>query len=624
MLIYSATRAEFAEDIQKDQVTRLIQEDYTAKIGNRPPEAEINAWTNSLNQMESVLTLGEIEPDAGIAIEFQIPLTSKRVDFILSGRNQKEQETVVIVELKQWQAANKTTKPGIVKTILGGAPVEVTHPSYQAWTYAAFIKEYNLEVQTSGIQLKPCAYLHNCLRGDEISSTFYEDEIRRAPLFLRQDDNSLAQFLNQQIRSGDDSEILQRIENSELRPSKHLIEYLTSLLKGNDEFTLIDEQKLVYETALELANRASDGPKQVMLVHGGPGTGKSVLAVNLLAKLTSQEKMAQYVTRNTTPRDVYQAKLTGSFRRTEIGNLFKSAGSYVKEPKQKMDALLVDEAHRLSPKSGVFGHLGENQIKEIIRASNFSLFFLDENQKVLWNDIGDSNEIRKRALEQHATITEINLASQFRCNGSDGYLTWLNDALQFDTQNPTSTRVYSLDQINYDFRVFDTPNELRERITDLSTEGKQSRMVAGFCWDWRGRRNPNVEDVVIPEHNFAMRWNLTEHGTKWIITPESVSEIGCIHTCQGLELDYVGVIIGDDLIVRNGIIQTNPLKRSKDDRSIRGFKKALGEDPIAALRKGDQIIKNTYRTLMTRGLKGCYLFCVDEETNDYFKKFLRL
>ena len=124
-------------------------------------------------------------------------------------------------------------------------------------------------------------------------------------------------------------------------------------------------------------------------------------------------------------------------------------------------------------------------------------------------------------------------------------------------------------------------------------------------------------DIVIG--NYQAQWNLNSHGQSWIIQPDSVSEVGCIHTCQGLELDYVGVIIGPDLIVRNGRIITDSSKRATTDLSLKGIKTLIKTNVNEAKTISDRIIKNTYRTLMTRGMKGCYVYFVDEETRDYFK-----
>ena len=570
-----------------------------------------------MQYMNSVLVSGDIPDDAGVAIEYRVPLTSKRVDFILSGADANLQDTAVIVELKQWTDVAATQKDAIVNTFIGKGLREVTHPSYQAWTYAALIRDFNVEVQEGNITLHPCAYLHNCLDSSAVKSPFYGEHMAQAPLFVRKDVRLLRDFLKQHVRYGDQSRILYRIEHGKLKPSKNLADHLVSLLQGHREFEMIDDQKVVYETALEMAQSAKRGSKQVLLVEGGPGTGKSVVAINLLVELTRRRQVAQYVTRNAAPRAVYESKLTGTFSKTHITNLFRGSGSYVETASDALDCLVVDEAHRLNEKSGIFQNLGENQVKEIIRAARLAVFFLDQDQRVTLKDIGDRQEIRHRATQAGATLKELRLESQFRCDGSDGYLSWVNNALQIEkTAHPT------LSGVDYDFRVFDSPNEVRNRIVELNRESNKARMVAGYCWDWRGKRQPEIEDVILPEHDFSMRWNLDKDGPLWIVASDSVSEIGCIHTCQGLELDFVGVVIGEDLVVRNGRVVTDAGKRSSQDRSIHGYKKMLREDPDTAKNLADRIIKNTYRTLMTRGQKGCYLFCVDRETNEYFKRFV--
>ena len=617
MIVYSASRAEFTEDVLSNRIEKRILDAFSLRLGRRTSKAEIAAWQNSMQYMNNVLIAADIPGNAGVAIEYQVPLTSKRVDFILSGADSQNRDTAIIVELKQWTEVDATAKDAIVETFVGGAKREVTHPSYQAWTYAALIRDFNVEVQEGHIDIRPCAYLHNCVAPSPVSSDCYAEHTARAPLFLRNDADRLSAFLNRYVKHGDASRTLYRIEHGRLRPSKSLADHLVSLLQGNREFEMIDDQKLVYETALQLADRANDGGKEVLLVEGGPGTGKSVVAVNLLVELTRRRFVTHYVSRNRAPRAVYQAKLSGSFSKSHITNLFKGSGAYVGTSPNTLDVLIVDEAHRLNEKSGFYQNQGDNQIKEIIKAAKCSVFFLDQDQRVTMRDIGDREEIRSWAARAGANITELKLESQFRCNGSDGYLAWINNTLQIEeTANPT------LAGIDYDFRVFDTPNALRARIIELNKESNKARMVAGYCWDWKGKKNPDIEDIRIPEHGFSMRWNLDSDGSLWLIAPESVSEIGCIHTCQGLELDYIGVIIGPDLVVRDGRVVTDAGRRSSQDQSIRGYKSMLRQDPTKARALADRIIKNTYRTLMSRGQKGCYIFCVDKETNEYFKQFV--
>lgn len=623
MIVYEATKDEFLKDVFDDQLVHNICNNFKAKIG-RVNEKEIRAWDNSMKYMYLVLSDNEIPSNAGVAIEFKIPHTSKRVDFLISGMNHNHNNSVVIVELKQWDKVEKVEgKEAIVKTVINRHMVETTHPSYQAWSYASLIQDYNENAQSDHIQLYPCAYLHNYMNvgeNDPLVDFMYQYYIEQAPLFLKGDAAKLRSFIKRYVKYGDNKENLYKIEKGRIRPSKSLQDTLNSMLKGNREFIMIDDQKVVYETALQLANEAiRTNQKQVLVVEGGPGTGKSVLAINLLVELTNRSLVCQYVTKNAAPRKVYAQKLKQDFRKGHIDNLFTSSGSYVNTPSNVFDALIVDEAHRLNEKSGMFQNLGENQIKEIINASKLSIFFIDERQRVTLKDVGSVQMIQKFAGLYGAKVIKAKLESQFRCNGSDGYLAWIDDVLQIrETANP------NFFDSNYDFRVYSDPNELRSEIEKLNKVNNKSRIVAGYCWNWikEGKNNSNVHDIVIPEHNFSMSWNLGNSET-WAIDEHSVREAGCIHTCQGLEFDYVGVIIGDDLIYKDGQVQTDYTKRAKTDQSLKGLKKMLKENPDEALKIADEIIRNTYRTLLTRGQKGCFVYCTNKELENYLRKRLK-
>jgi uncharacterized protein len=612
MLIYCAPKSQFLLDITQDNIEDILQDRLFAVLGRHVGQSEYTAWQNSLREMHLALMLSSVPDDATIALEFNIPGSGKRVDFIVAGRDPSGRETVAIVELKQWQHAEKTGKDGVVATYLGRGLQETSHPSYQAWSYAALLSGFNQVVHEEDVRLVPCAYLHNYRDDSIISDGFYAAHIGNAPLFFKGDRRKIADFLNEAVSRGDDGKVMERIEASPLRPSKALADSITGMLKGNREFTLIDEQKIVYEAALDLAKKAKAGKKHVLIVEGGPGTGKSVVAINLLVTLNKLGILSQYVTKNSAPREVYKSKLAGTARKAEISALFTSSGSFVATRPEAFDALIVDEAHRLNEKSGLYGNLGENQIKELIAASKFSVFFVDEDQRVTLKDIGSKEEIARHAKEAEAEIEYLELSSQFRCGGSDGYLAWLDNTLQIrETANT------SLDG-DYDFRVVDTPGELRDLILEKNAESNKARLLAGYCWDWKSKKNPQVYDIVMPEHDFAMKWNLTDDGSLWILAPESVNEVGCIHTCQGLETDYVGVIVGQDLIVRDGEVLVDPSKRAKADTTVFGYKKLLGEDREGTESKLRSVIKNTYRTLMTRGMKGCYVYFCDEETRKYF------
>ena len=459
MIVYSETKGQFRTDVLSNRIEQVILDLFKTKMKRSVGESEVRSWKNSMQYMDRVLEDTEIPEKSKVSIEYSLPQSSKRIDFILTGKNAQERDTAVIVELKQWEHAKATEKDAIVRTYLGGAEVETGHPSYQAWTYSCLLEDFNETVQQDDIGLFPCAYLHNCVSSVELKSPIYAEYYDRAPVFLRDDAVALRSFIKQHVKYDDTGDIMYRIDNGRIRPSKNLADTLLSMLQGNREFLMIDDQKLVYETALHLAGEAQTGHKRVLIVEGGPGTGKSVVAINLLVELTKRELVAQYVSRNAAPRAVYESKLTGSFKKSHIGNLFKGSGGFTETGPDVFDALIVDEAHRLNEKSGLYQNLGDNQIKEIIEASKLSVFFLDEDQRVTLKDIGEKAEIRRWAEAAGASIQELELQSQFRCNGSDGYLAWVDHALQI-----RDTAHTDLEGVDFEFVVCDSPSQLRDMI----------------------------------------------------------------------------------------------------------------------------------------------------------------
>lgn len=617
MIVYQETKADFLRDVFTRDIEDVMLAAFKRRTGHAVGRSEVRSWKESLLAMAKVLNDSVVPDDAGVGIEYGIPQTSKRIDLILSGQDDDARDQLVIVELKQWATAHKTDRDGIVRTRFAHGDADTSHPSYQAWSYASLLRDFNEAVYESGLALNPCAYLHNYMDDGSLTDPVYNDYLAKAPIFMKGEGERarLRDFIARHVRKGDRGKLLYQVESGRIRPSKGLIDALSGMLAGNDEFVLIDEQKVVYETALAAArDAAATGKKHVVIVEGGPGTGKSVVAINLLVALTAGRWVAKYVTKNSAPRDVFKAKLSGTMRRTRIDNLFVGSGAFVDAGANVFDALVVDEAHRLNEKSGLYQNQGEHQVSEIIGAAKCAIFFIDEDQRVTWKDIGEKADIERRAKRAGAKVTHLKLESQFRCSGSDGYLAWLDDTL-----GVRRTANTSLDpKTEFDFRVFDSPEALRKTIEELNQANNKARMVAGYCWDWKSKKDPDALDVVIPEHGFGMQWNLSQDGGLWIMAPNSVKQIGCIHTCQGLEVDYIGVIVGPDFLVRDGEVVTQPLMRSRQDQSIKGYKKVRDTDS-AANGKADLVIKNTYRTLMTRGMKGCYVYCTDQETRNWFR-----
>lgn len=614
MIVYQENKETFMAHVRESKIEYIIHDNFKRNLGRDTNKNEVASWKNSMMYMRNVLDDAAIPGDAKISIECQVPNTSKRIDFIITGQTDSRQDCAVIVELKQWETATATDLPGVVKTHVGGAVREVSHPSYQAWSYAALLEGFNSAVEEQNIELKACAFLHNCADPSPLTKEIYQLDIQKAPLFAKNDVLRLSEFIKTHVKYGDARNVMYQIEHGKIRPSKGLADAIAKMIEGNDEFVMIDDQKVVYERIWNLVEKATPSSKHVVIVKGGPGTGKSVVAIQLTARLTALQKLVQYVSKNSAPRDVYASKLSGIRSKSWVNNLFKGSGTYINAEKNQYDALLVDEAHRLNEKSGMFSNLGENQIKEIINAARCSVFFLDEDQRVTMKDIGSHAEISFWATQAGATVHQLELTSQFRCNGSDGYMAFLDNMLGIrETANT------DLSDIAYDFQVCQTPNELYDRIIEKNHERNRARMVAGYCWPWNSKTDKNANDIIFPAHNFAKKWNLTQDGMLWIISPSSVEQVGCIHTCQGLEVDYVGVIMGPDLVIRNGQWICQPTARASSDKSIQGLKSLMKTDPNKAHQMAELIIKNTYRTLMTRGMKGCYVWSSDAETLEWMK-----
>ena len=259
----------------------------------------------------------------------------------------------------------------LVETYTGNAVRKVVHPSYQAWSYASLINDYNQSVQDKSIALSPCVFMHNYLLKDHdpVISDQYKLYLSEASVFTKTDLHKLRSFIKSHIVTGDNKEVLYEIDHGKIRPSKSLQNSIAKMLTGNKEFVMIDDQKVVYDEIIDYSMRCqSDHKKRTIIVEGGPGTGKSVIAINLLAELTQKGQFTQYVSKNSAPRTVYQKKLKGSIKKSSVDNIFKGSGIYTDTPLNAVNTILVDEAHRLNAKSGMFQNMGENQIKEIIHS----------------------------------------------------------------------------------------------------------------------------------------------------------------------------------------------------------------------------------------------------------------
>ena len=620
MIVYSANKHLFVQDVRTGVIATKILDLLRKKGLNGGQEREFESWHNSMKFMRDIVDDSEIDDEVQIAIEYNIPQTSKRVDFILIGADARQKENIVIVELKQWSKAEVVDDDMhfSVRTFVANDKRIVCHPSYQAYSYSRFLNNYSQTIHEKDIRLIPCAYLHNYLPAYKpaLSADIYKEWYTTAPFFIMDEVRQFNDFIKKYVtRKSAHGDLLYQIENGRIRPTKSLQDALSTMVRGTPVFDLLDEQAVCYDMCVRtMLQCLKDNKKRTILIQGGPGTGKSVLAVNLLMHFITCACNAAYVTKNSAPRQAFLSILSQNKAENiaEIGQLFRSPFGLSQIPANAYDCLIVDEAHRLVKK--MYGDWnGENQVKECINASLLTIFMLDEDQAVTTKDIGSVQEISKWCKELGSSIImreETKLVSQFRCNGSDAYIQFIDNLLQRNSESVPIT----LSELNYDFRVFDDACQMRDALREKNAINNKARMVAGYCYDWDVKNHRGDVDIRLPG-GFQARWNLANDKI-WAINPKSFEEVGCIHTAQGLEFDYVGVLIGKDLTFdkETGRVMTDKSAISRDDKSS-GIR---GADDADARR----LILNTYKTLLTRGQKGCYVYCEDEGLREYFKEMV--
>lgn len=620
MIVYSANKHLFVQDVKTGIIASKILDLLRKKGLSGGQEREFESWHNSMKFMRDIVDDSEIDDDVQIAIEYNIPQTSKRVDFIIIGADARDKENIVIVELKQWSRAEVVDDDMhfSVRTYVANDKRIVCHPSYQAYSYSRFLNNYSQAIHERNIHLIPCAYLHNYLPAykQALSADIYKEWYTTAPFFIMDEVQQFNDFVKKYVtKKSAHGDLLYQIENGRIRPTKSLQDALATMVRGTPVFDLLDEQAVCFDMCIRtMLQCLKDQKKRTIVIQGGPGTGKSVLAVNLLMHFITSSCNAAYVTKNSAPRQAFLSILSQNRAENiaEISQLFRSPFGLSQVPANSYDCLIVDEAHRLVKKMYGDWH-GENQVKECINASLLTVFMLDEDQAVTTKDIGSIQEITKWCEELGSTIImreETKLTSQFRCNGSDAYIQFIDNLLQRNLERLT----IPLSELNYDFRIFDDASSMRDALREKNAINNKARMVAGYCYDWDVKNHRGDVDIVLP-HGFQARWNLANDKI-WAINPRSFEEVGCIHTAQGLEFDYVGVLIGKDLTYdkASGRVMTNKNAISRDDNSS-GIRGASDAD-------ARRLILNTYKTLLTRGQKGCYVYCEDEALRDYFKNMI--
>lgn len=629
MIIYRETKRRFIEDVEQNSIQPRLVEAFRSMTGSVPADSRV--WAEEYSRFSHTLGSADVADDIQVAIEYHISAAGRfRIDVLLIG-NDGRNDNGLIIELKAWSQADVSDIQDLVKTPVGGRNLH-QHPCVQAKKYKGLILRFNRDVREHSIGFHAAAYLFNLHRRkpEPLEDARYGSVLEDARLFLADDVGELRRYIQKHVPQKAKKDVLYILEHGRLVPAPELIGRVGRMLEGNEEFDLIDEQNEAFQFIRHnVMNVVGCDRRQVFVVQGGPGTGKSVIAIRLLAEILKAKRMGLFVAPNAAFRNTLIEYLSrGNTGYREDGQaLIQSSWSFHGvdyDKDEKHEVLIVDEAHRLKGKA--YRYPGNDMVEDMVRAARTSIFFLDETQRVQWNDIGSLETIQAAAKKFNAVFHEpFQLRAQYRCNGSSGYLNWLEDVLQGrDTGN-----YENWGDGQYDFRVFDRAEDLYTALKENNADNK-ARLIAGYSWEWpKGNtRNRGTANNHVVAAGLSLPWNYANEN--WATSRDGIGQVGCIHTSQGLEFDWLGVLIGADLICRDGRVIGVPEKRAKTDASLKGWKKefkqakGIPEKEQAVLGRVQEIIKSTYKVLLSRGRKGCFVWCADSELREYLKNRLAL
>jgi uncharacterized protein len=585
--------------------------------------AEQRSWSRSLSVLAQDLAdagLGDVE----VLVEYQLPLTSRRIDAVLAGVHPRTgADSFVVVELKQWSYATRYEDSDTLVDVEHTAGPRL-HPGIQVGEYCQYLTDFLGLLADHTNAVRGAAYLHNAVDRD-VAELLERPGTEQSRIFTKQRRGAFLDYLRASLDAGrPGAAAADRFLHSTVRPSRHLLTYAARELKERSHFTLLDEQRVAYELVLHAVERArSADHKRVVVVAGGPGSGKSVIALSLLGELARQGRPALHATGSksfTQTLRRYAGK--GSAR---LRNLFLYFNSFMTADRNGIDVLICDEAHRIRETSvNRFTRAQQRQgaraqIEELLAAARVPVFLLDEHQVVKPGELGNIEIITAYARKLNLDVDVVSLHDQFRCGGSEAYEQWVLGLLGLDGDKPG---VWAGDG-RFDLRVARSPEELEAFLAAKQGAGETARMTAGYCWPWS---DPRADDTLVDDvriGGWSRPWNVKSDRSVgeapgspfWATDPAGFGQVGCVYTAQGFEYEWSGVIIGPDLVARDGRLVTR--RAECKDPAFRSHKTVSDDE-------ADRLIRNTYKVLMTRGMRGTILYAVDEETRAFLTDLVRV
>ncbi|MFF8816282.1 DNA/RNA helicase domain-containing protein [Streptomyces pactum] len=609
-MLFRDSASAVAAEIHAGSLFLRLTEQFVHMHGYRPGTSEARSWERSIPVLVNALLEAGLE-QVEIMLEYALPLNSKRADAVLAGVHPVTGDpSYVVVELKQWSGAlPDEDDPQLCRVDSYTQPV--LNPIQQVRDYCAYLLSFNGALAEHPERLRGVAFLHNAT-DLSVGGLDAVEQDAHGQLYTGQRRGEFIDFLRSRLAPGSGAAAADALLAGKIAPSKQLMAVAAAEVREREQFVLLDEQRVAYRMVLNAVRRAKQSDhKEVVVVTGGPGTGKSVIALSLLGELYRQGITALHATGSNSFTTTMR-KVAGA-RKREVQDLFKYFNSFMTAERNALDVLICDEAHRIRETSAnrytkAEHRTGRPQIEELIDAARVPVFLLDEHQVVRPGEMGTVAQIKAAAAAKNLSCRVVSLDSQFRCGGSDAYLRWVVRLLGLEAGGPVIWEPD--DRMRLD--VVESPWELEAFLEQRRAQGYGARMSAGYCWPWTKKTPPGQAlpaDVVIGD--WARPWNV--HGERavagappaalWATDPAGFGQVGCVYTAQGFEYDWSGVIIGPDLVWRTDRWVTDRTA-SKDPV----FKKSTPDADV------DRLIRNTYKVLLTRGMMGTVIYSVDPET----------
>lgn len=596
----------------------LLSEELQIRTGRRPSAAEKLSWQRSIPALRADLLAAGLD-DVEMLVEYQLPLTSKRADVVLVGQHPAGGPSYLVVELKQWSHAEQFEDSDALVRLEQYDWRPVTHPALQVQDYCDYLLDFTAVLADVPTSLAGVAYLHNATDAG-VQDLFALPSTPTSRVFTGQRRGEFQQYLRTRFAPGESgARYADHLLASRIAPSKQLLAVAAEEVQQRELFTLLDEQRDAYHYVLHAVERARRAnTKTAVIVSGGPGSGKSVIALSLLGELSRQGRSVMHATGSRSFTQTLR-KVAGR-RARRVQKLFQYFNSFMAVEANELDALILDEAHRIRETSAnrwtkAEFRTGRPQVEELLDAARVPVFLLDEYQVVRPGEQGTVQDIEAHAAARGMEVCKIDLNDQFRCGGSEEYVRWVTSLLGLGPGGPTPW----VGDPHFEVHVVDSPGAMEAYLEARHREGYGARMAAGYCWPWS---DPRPDGSLVPDvqiGDWRRPWNLkgdrsiggAPAAALWATDPAGFAQVGCVYTAQGFEYDYAGVIIGPDLVWRDG--RWVSVRRANRDPDFRNAKRVSDED-------FDRLVRNVYKVLLTRGMRGVAIYSTDEPTRRHLRE----